>query len=70
MIKVETLVIDGKNYTRTYSDSGRRITRDGAVYDEAVDPAWANRKYSETNEFIDISDEEKVEAFDAFVGVP
>lgn len=39
-----------ENLTRTYSDAGMKIERDGVLYDEAVDPDWAGRTYTETTE--------------------
>lgn len=51
MIVRETITINGKDYIRTYSDSGYLIH--GGVpesnYSEAVDPAEFNRTYVETN---------------------
>lgn len=39
-----------ENLTRTYSDTGMKIERDGVLYDEAVDPDWAGRTCTETTE--------------------
>ena len=49
MIKVETVIINGRELTRTYSDEGRYIISDstGAQYEEAYDPAEFNRTYTE-----------------------
>lgn len=61
MIKIEELTINGKLFTRTYSDAGYMVERDGVRYSEAIDPAEFNRQYIETNEQIeseDISDSE------------
>ena len=41
---------DGVVLNRTYSDKGMMIERDGARYDEAIDPAELNRQYTETDE--------------------
>ncbi len=51
MIKTETLMINGKEYIRTYSDSNMQIRQDdtGAMYDEAVDPVGSGRTYTETD---------------------
>lgn len=50
MIQTETITINDKQYTRTYSDRGMMIH--GGVpegnYDEAVDPAELGRVYTET----------------------
>lgn len=50
MIRTETITINGKAYTRTYSDIGYMIERDGAVYEEAIDPAELGRTYTETDQ--------------------
>ena len=47
MIKTESLTINGRNFIRTYSDSGRYVVRDGISYEEAVDPAEFGRVYTE-----------------------
>ncbi len=47
MIKVEQLVIDGRDFTYTYSDEGRYVVRDGISYGEAYDPAEFGRTYTE-----------------------
>jgi hypothetical protein len=49
MIKTEHLMINGKEFVRTYSDSGVMIERDGEFYEEAYDPADSGRTYSETD---------------------
>ena len=47
MIRTESLTIDGRDFIRTYSDSGRYVVRDGISYEEAVDPAEFGRQYTE-----------------------
>ena len=47
MIKTESLVIDGRDFTRTWSDEGRYVCRDGQKWDEAIDPSEFNRQYTE-----------------------
>ena len=49
MIKTEHLMINGKEFVRTYSDSGVMIERDGEFYEEAYDPADSGRTYAETD---------------------
>lgn len=51
MIKTETITINDKQYTRTYSDAGMMIHggMPEANYDEAVDPAELGRVYTETD---------------------
>ena len=52
MIVTDEITIRGQKLTRTYSDSGYYITRDGARYMEAVDPVGSGRTYTETDELI------------------
>lgn len=40
---------DGVNLYRTYSDEGFMIERDGALYEEAIDPENSGRIYTETD---------------------
>ena len=51
-IKQETAVINGREFTRTYSTAGKYIERDGERYAEAVDPVGAACEYTETDEDI------------------
>ena len=44
---------DGVVLNITYSDKGCKIERDGARYNEAIDPAELNRQYIETDELIE-----------------
>ena len=75
MIKTEELIINSKNFIRTYSDAGFKIH--GGVpeadYDEATDPAEFNRQYTETNipieAQIDTTLADKAEAYDILMGV-
>lgn len=52
MIISETVVINSKEYMRTYSDTGFYIERDGEKYCDAVDPLDSGRVYTETSEEI------------------
>lgn len=47
MIRTESLTIGGKDFTRTYSDAGLYVVRDGISYDEAIDPTDLGRTYTE-----------------------
>lgn len=47
---------DGVVLNRTYSDRGMKIERDGDLYDEAIDPAELNRQYTETEEPIEVDE--------------
>lgn len=66
MIQTETIIIDEREFVRTYSDAGRYVVRDGASYVEAVDPAEYGRTYTEGEPLEDISAEE---ALDIITGV-
>ena len=48
MIKTEMY---SEDLVRTYSDAGFKIRQDGTgiVYDEAIDPIYMNRTYTETD---------------------
>lgn len=47
MIKTEQIEINGRMFTRTWSDAGRQVVRDGISYDEAYDPSEFGRVYTE-----------------------
>ena len=49
MIKTEQIRLNGVDYTRTYSDRGMMIEREGLVYSEAIDPIGSGRTYNETD---------------------
>ena len=49
MIVKTTKTINGVTYDYSYSDSGMKIERDGALYDEAVDPLDSGREYTESD---------------------
>ena len=49
MIKTEQLTINNKQFTKTYSDAGFMIERDGVQYSEAIDPSEFGRTYTETD---------------------
>lgn len=59
---------------KTYSDSGFMIQQNGTddIYEEAVDPEFANRSYTETDIPIDSGEEDemedKAEAYDILIG--
>lgn len=57
MIKTESLVINGTSFIRTYSDLGRKVERDGVLYDEAIDPVNSGRTYIESLEMIDTEED-------------
>ena len=72
MIIAEQITINGKQFTKTYSDSGFMVERDGAQYSEAIDPAEFGRTYTETDIPIEGEGESEVEqkaaAFDYLTG--
>ena len=47
MIYTDTIVLNGRQYTRTYSDT-HYIERDGVEYEEAIDPIDSGRTYTES----------------------
>ena len=49
MIITEQLTIHEKTFTKTVSDSGFYIERDGVRYSEAIDPSEFGRTYTETD---------------------
>ena len=73
MIQTENIIINGRQMTRTYSDSGHYIQRDGVQYAEAIDPADSGRTYTETDVPIAgtamTETEEKAAAYDILTGV-
>lgn len=58
MIKTETVVINDRQFTRTWSDANRYVVRDGISYSEAYDPSEFGRTYTEG----DVMDEDESEA--------
>ena len=67
MVKSEVIEINGKQYRRTYSDSGYYIERDGMQFSEAVDFLGADFVYTETN--IKIDDEPNMTIEDRLTAV-
>ena len=51
MIVTEQLIINGKQFTKTYSDSGYMVERENVQYSEAIDPIEfaSERIYTETD---------------------
>ena len=68
MVKTETITINGRTFTRTWSDAGYMVERDGSRYDEAVDPAELGRTYIETDQLIDDTDLTAEEALAIITG--
>lgn len=53
MIKNGIVIINNREYKRTYSSKGCYIEREGIYYSEAFDPAESEREYNETNKKIE-----------------
>ena len=72
MIKTEQLTINEKQFTKTYSDAGFMIERDGVQYSEAIDPSEFDRTYTETDIPVEAEatteTEQKAAAFDYLTG--
>ena len=74
MIITEQLTINEKSFTKTYSDGGCYIDRDGELYSEAVDEAKyeLERVYYETDMHVEAEatteTEQKAAAFDYLTG--
>ena len=49
MLKTEIVTINDIEYVRTWSDLSMMIERDGALYEEAIDPINSGRAYTETD---------------------
>ena len=58
MIIIENVIINGRDFIRTYSDQNMMIEREGIRYSEAYDPAEIERHYTETDEAIPQKHEE------------
>jgi len=58
MIQSEIVNIRDKQYTRTWSDEGLMLERDGILYEEAIDPIDSARVYTESLHPIVLPDEE------------
>ena len=69
MIKTENLTINGRQFIRTFSDSGCYVVRDGVEYSEAIDPAELGRQYTEGDSVEMTETEQKIKAYDILTGV-
>ena len=70
MIVQEHFDVNGRDFIRTYSDSGCYVVRDGEEYGEACDPAEFGRVYTE-GELMPPDEstvEDKAEAYDILLG--
>ena len=62
MIITETVIIDGNELIHTYSDANRYITCGDDVYEDAYDPAFMGRVYTEGDLIVSDEDDEYAEA--------
>lgn len=69
MLKTEKILIGSNECVRTWSDTRMLIERDGVLYEEAVDPAYLGRTYTETDEPIPDVELTDSEALDIILGV-
>ena len=73
MIVQEHFDVNGRDFIRTASDSGRYVVRDGVSYSEACDPAEFGRTYTEgallPSEERESEIQAKAEAYDILMGV-
>lgn len=60
MIITEEIRAGNSLLTKTYSDEGKFIERDGVLYSAAVDPAGAGRTYTETDIPIKEDEDEEI----------
>lgn len=56
MIKTEIVKINGTQYLHNYSDAGFKVSRDGVLYDDALDPVDSGRTYAETDIPVPVDD--------------
>ena len=70
MLYTENVTINGREFTRTWSDL-YTVERDGVEYDEAYDPAEFGRTYTETGNLKAeaVTDEDYAEAGRIMLGV-
>ena len=59
MIKTEIVKINGIQFLHNYSDAGMKISRDGVLYDDALDPIDSGRTYTETDIPVPVDDGEE-----------
>lgn len=69
MIITETITLNGREFTKNYSDAGYMIQKVGTeeIYTEAIDPINSGRTYVETDKPIETTEEFSDEEFRAMV---
>lgn len=70
MIKADSVTINSRTYTRTFSTTGHYIIQDntGAQYEEAVDPENSGRTYTESDDLIETAEISDSEALKIIMG--
>ena len=68
MIRQEHFDVNGRDFIRTTSDSGRYVVRDGVSYSEACDPAEFGRVYTE-GDLMPVEEGEAEEILNIILGV-
>ncbi|MBQ6035787.1 MAG: hypothetical protein IJL43_00610 [Lachnospiraceae bacterium] len=69
MIIIEQYEINGRSFTKTYSDAHRYVVRDGVSYAEANDPTEFGRTYEEGDKIPYYEEEVSIEeAFNILMG--
>lgn len=68
MIVTEHFDVNGRDFIRTTSDSGRYVVRDGVEYSEACDPAELERTYTE-GDLMPVEEGEAEEILNIILGV-
>lgn len=68
MIVQEHFDVNGRDFIRTTSDSGRFVVRDGVEYSEACDPAELGRTYTE-GDVMPVDEGEAQEILNIILGV-
>lgn len=66
-IRTETYILNGREFTRTWSDANRYVVRDGVSYGEANDPSEFGRTYTE-GDIIEDSGSEAEEILNIVMG--
>ena len=67
MIIQEHFTVNGREFTRTYSDTNRYVVRDGVEYSEANDPSEFGRTYEE-GDIMDDGETNAQEILDIILG--
>jgi hypothetical protein len=69
MIITETITINGKQFTKNYSNEGFYIQKVGTeeIYSEAIDPVDSGRTYIETDKLIEAEELTAENALDIIV---